>query len=127
MNSYESGQTGPTVVGDRLSESLPDAERRAGARSWWGAALAVAAVGWGANQFAPLLLMYQAGCTCPRRPSQATFGLYALGLIPGLLLGGPVSDRFGRRRVMVPALVDSVLGSPADAQAAGVGWLFAGG
>ncbi len=127
MNSYESGQTGPTVVGDRPSESLPDAERRAGARSWWGAALAVAAVGWGANQFAPLLLMYQDRLHLSTATAQATFGLYALGLIPGLLVGGPVSDRFGRRRVLVPALVDSMLGSALlCAGGTGVGWLFAG-
>ena len=28
------------------------------------------------------------------------FGVYALGLVPGLLLGGPLSDRFGRRPVI---------------------------
>jgi MFS family permease len=31
------------------------------------------------------------------------FGMYALGLVPGLLLAGPVSDRRGRRAVVVPS------------------------
>jgi MFS family permease len=95
--------------------------------AWWGAALAVAAVGWGANQFAPLLLMYESRLGLATTTAEATFGLYALGLVPGLLLGGPVSDRYGRRRVMAPALLASLLGTALlSAGGSGVGWLFAG-
>ncbi|HEV7790494.1 MAG TPA: MFS transporter [Pseudonocardia sp.] len=95
--------------------------------AWWGAGLAVAAVGWGAQQFAPLLLLYQAELRLSSTVVQATFGLYVLGLIPGLLLGGPVSDRYGRRRVMVPTLVVSVAGTVAlILGGTGLGWLFAG-
>jgi MFS family permease len=36
---------------------------------------------------------------------EALFGVYALGQIPGLLLGGPLSDVWGRRAVVVPAAV----------------------
>src|SRR3954470_18504691 len=95
--------------------------------AWWRAGLAVAAVGWGAQQFAPLLLMYQARLHLSATIIQATFGCYIVGLIPGLLLGGPVSDRYGRRRMLVAALAVSaaatallILGG------GGVGWLFAG-
>ncbi len=98
-----------------------------GGQAWWSAGLAVAAVGWGAQQFAPLLLMYQSVLHLSATTVQATFGLYVFGLIPGLLLGGPVSDRRGRRRVMVPTLAASLaatlllmLGGE------GVGWLCAG-
>jgi MFS family permease len=95
--------------------------------AWWGAALAVAAVGWGANQFAPLLLMYESRLGLAATTAEATFGLYALGLVPGLLLGGPISDRYGRRRVMAPALLASLLGTALlSAGGSGVGWLFAG-
>jgi MFS family permease len=79
-----------------------------GGQAWWRAGLAVAAVGWGAQQFAPLLLMYQSVLHLSATTVQATFGLYVFGLIPGLLLGGPVSDRYGRRRVMVPTLAASL-------------------
>ncbi|MDQ2882595.1 MAG: MFS transporter [Actinomycetota bacterium] len=97
------------------------------ARAWWGAAFVVAAVGWGANQFAPLLLMYRAGLGLSTATVEATFGMYAIGLIPGLLIGGPVSDRYGRRRVMVPALVASVAGTILLIfGGSGVEWLFAG-
>jgi MFS family permease len=94
---------------------------------WWHAGLAVAAVGWGAQQFAPLLLMYQARLHLTATVIQATFGLYIVGLIPGLLLGGPISDRYGRRRVMAPTLVVSVLATVLMIRGgSGVGWLCAG-
>ncbi len=87
----------------------------------------MAAVGWGAQQFAPLLLMYQAKLGLSTTTVQATFGMYVLGLIPGLLLGGPVSDRYGRRRVMVPTLVASIAGTALlICGGTGVGWLFTG-
>lgn len=41
----------------------------------------------------------------------ALFGAYALGLIPALLVMARVSDRLGRRRVLLAALVLSALGS----------------
>ncbi|HEX4223947.1 MAG TPA: MFS transporter [Pseudonocardiaceae bacterium] len=78
-------------------------------RSWVRAGIAVAAVGWGANQFAPLLLMYQARLGLSAATVQATFGLYALGLMPALLVGGLLADRYGRRTVLLPALASSVL------------------
>ena len=97
------------------------------ARTWWGVGLAVAVVGWGAQQFAPLLLMYQDELGLTTTTIQAVFGLYVLGLIPGLLLGGPVSDRYGRRRVMVPTLAASVVGTILlMLGGTGIGWLFAG-
>jgi hypothetical protein len=97
------------------------------ARAWWGVGLAVAAVGWGAQQFAPLLLMYQDELGLTTTTIQAVFGLYVLGLIPGLLLGGPVSDRYGRRRVMAPALAASVVATVLlMLGGTGIGWLFAG-
>lgn len=96
-------------------------------RAWLRVGVAVAAVGWGANQFAPLLLEYRARLGLSSATVEATFGLYAIGLIPGLLLGGPVSDRYGRRPVLLPALVTSVLASLLlILGGTAVGWLFVG-
>jgi predicted MFS family arabinose efflux permease len=98
-----------------------------GGRSWWRAGLAVATVGWGAQQFAPLLPLYRDRLGLSATTVQATFGMYVLGLVPGLLLGGPVSDRHGRRRVLVPALAASAAGTVLlILGGTGTGWLFAG-
>lgn len=37
------------------------------------------------------------------------FAVYALGLVPSLLLGGPYSDRYGRRTVVVPVSLFSAV------------------
>ncbi len=94
---------------------------------WWGAGAAVAAVGWGAQQFAPLLLMYRAELGVGAATVQAVFAMYVVGLIPGLLFGGPVSDRYGRRPVVLAALAASVVASALLLVGGhGVAWLFAG-
>jgi Major Facilitator Superfamily len=81
----------------------PVVERRA----WLGAGLALAAVGWGANQFAPLIVMYEARLGLSAAVVDAMFALYALGLVPALLAGGRLSDRIGRRAVVRSALLVS--------------------
>jgi MFS family permease len=114
-------------VEEQTRVSTSPGARPEGARQWWRAGLAVAAVGWGAQQFAPLLLLYQARLHLSATVTQATFGLYIFGLIPGLLLGGPFSDRYGRRRVMAPTLVVSAVATVLLMfGGTGVGWLFAG-
>ncbi|MFV2173347.1 MFS transporter [Actinomadura sp. LOL_016] len=70
---------------------------------WLPVALIMFGVGWGANQFASLLGLYTERLHLGDGAAQAMFGVYALGLVPGLALGGPASDRFGRRRVALPA------------------------
>lgn len=72
--------------------------------AWTRAALALFAVGWGANQFAALLPVYEAGGASSGEVT-ALFGAYAAGLIPALLIVAPISDRLGRRRVLRPVLV----------------------
>ncbi|GAA2781921.1 MFS transporter [Saccharopolyspora taberi] len=97
-------------------------------REWIAVGLGVAAVAWGANQFAPLLLlMYQTRSDVSAPMLQATYGLYAVGLIPGLFLGGPASDKHGRRRLVVAALVTSLLASVLlIIGGESLPWLFAG-
>jgi hypothetical protein len=57
------------------------------------------AVGWGANQFSSLLLAYEQRRGLSEGTGDALFGVYALGLIPALLLLGPISDARGRRAI----------------------------
>jgi MFS family permease len=77
--------------------------------AWLRVAAAMFAVGWGANQFAAMLLVYREEDGFSGEAVTSLFGAYALGLIPALLVLGPVSDRVGRRAVMRPVLVLSAI------------------
>lgn len=60
-------------------------------------ALALAAVGWCGNAFTPLVSVYHRDLGVDATALNALFAAYAVGLIPGLLIGGAVADRRGRR------------------------------
>lgn len=80
-------------------------------RAWLPVAAVLLGTGWGANQFAPMLLVYRQTLELSTGTLEAMFGLYALGLIPGLLLAGPLSDARGRRTVVLLAAALSLLAS----------------
>ena len=71
-------------------------------RPWQRVVIAMFAVAWGANQFSPMLVVYRDELGLSARTLALLFALYAVGLIPGLLLGGAASDRRGRRPVVLP-------------------------
>jgi MFS family permease len=68
-------------------------------------------VGWGANQFSSLLLAYRLHRGVSESTADALFGVYALGLIPALLVIGPVSDLRGRRAIVRSAGALSIVAS----------------
>ena len=70
--------------------------------AWIRVALAMFAVGWGANQFSPMLIVYRHALGLGSAEIAGLFAIYAATLIPGLLVGGPLSDRFGRRACVLP-------------------------
>lgn len=82
---------------------------RTGSRAWVKIAVAMFAVGWGANQFSPMLIVYRHELRLGAGAVAGLFLVYALTLIPGLLIGGPASDRFGRRPVVLPFVALSPL------------------
>jgi MFS family permease len=93
-----------------MSQGHVDEKPRFGAVGWLRPAIAVAAIGWGANQFAPLIVMYQQhGLSVAA--TQVMFALYAVGLVPALMVGGRWSDRAGRRIVVMTALLLSLAAS----------------
>ncbi|RBY96550.1 MFS transporter [Blastococcus sp. TF02-8] len=78
-------------------------------RAWLPVALTMFAIGWGANQFVSLLVAYRDRSGFSVSTVDALVGFYALGLIPALLVLGPVSDRRGRTPVLRVAALVSLL------------------
>src|SRR5438270_6274109 len=76
---------------------------------WRRVALAMFAVGFGANQFTPMLVVYKHQLGLSTGTQDMLFGVYAIGLAPGLLLGERASDRYGRRPLVVAFAVLSPL------------------
>ena len=100
---------------------------RTSSRAWWGTAAALVAAAWSANQFAPLIVMYQADLGLSGSELDAMYAVYVIGLVPALLVGGRLSDAIGRRRVVLPAMVLCLVGTLAlMAGGAEPGWLYPG-
>lgn len=72
---------------------------------------ALLALGWGSNQFAPLVVGYQVAAGVSAAATETMFVLYAVGLVPGLFAGGQMSDRFGRRVLILASLALSAVSS----------------
>ena len=82
---------------------------------------------WGGNHFSPLLLLYREVDGYSAVQVNLFFAFYVLGLIPGFLVAGPLSDRHGRKRLVVAALALGVAGSVVLAfGSASVLWMCAG-
>jgi MFS family permease len=81
---------------------------RTGTHAWIPVAATMFTIGWGANQFVSLLVAYREHSGLSVGTVDALVGAYALGLIPALLVLGPVSDRSGRAPVLRVAAVVSV-------------------
>ncbi|MUL82177.1 MULTISPECIES: MFS transporter [unclassified Mycolicibacterium] len=89
---------------------------------WLAVAIAVFCIGWGGNQFTPLLIAYAQHSGYTRVDVDILLGAYVLGLIPGLLIASTLSDRHGRRNAMAAGVISSALGSLV--LAIGDGWGF---
>jgi MFS family permease len=95
--------------------------------AWLPVALVLVGAGWGSNQFTPMLLVYHQALGLSTGTLEALFGVYALGLIPGLLIAGAVSDSRGRRPVVLWAAALSLAGSVALTIAGHSLWLLLAG
>jgi MFS family permease len=71
------------------------------------------ATGWAANHFAGLLPAIRDQQHLGASTVNAVFGIYALGLLPGLLVGGRASDAWGRQPVAWLGSAAALLGTVA--------------
>jgi predicted MFS family arabinose efflux permease len=79
--------------------------------SWRLAAAAMLVIGWGGNQFTPLLRVYRQVGGYSQFDVDVFLGAYVFGLIPGLLVAAAVSESRGRRPVLLAGLWSSTAGS----------------
>ena len=98
-----------------------------GVRGWFAVALATFAIAWGGNEFTPLLVMYRLEDGFSALTVDLLLFAYVLGIVPALLIGGPLSDRLGRRPVMLPAPLLAAFGSLVLAAGAHSAWMLGAG
>ncbi|WP_153504783.1 MFS transporter [Cumulibacter manganitolerans] len=85
-------------------------EPRAG-RAWLVPGAAMFAIGWGGNQFTPLLAPYRERYGYSQVDVDVFLGAYVVGLVPGLLIAAAWSDARGRHPVLLAGLLSGMLGS----------------
>lgn len=78
---------------------------------WMLVAAGLFAVAWGGNEFTPLLVMYRLEHGFSAFTVDTFLFAYVIGIIPALLICGPLSDRIGRRPIMLPATAVAAAGS----------------
>jgi MFS family permease len=74
-------------------------------RPWKSAFAAQFVCSWAGNQFSPLLLMYKDVEGYTAVTVNAFLGVYVLGLAPAFMVAGALSDRHGRRPVILAAIL----------------------
>lgn len=95
----------------RVAPSTRGAASRAEKKYWMLVAFAVLAVAYAGNEFTPMMVFYRGENVFGSVFVDALLACYAAGIAAGLLLCGPLSDRYGRRIVMLPAPIISLVGS----------------
>lgn len=101
-------------------------------QAWARIAFGMFAVGWGANQFSPMLIVYRHELNLSAAAVAELFAVYGAALIPALLIAGPLSDRYGRRPIVLPFVVLSPIATlllilgPRDLAIIAVGRALAG-
>ena len=69
------------------------------------------ATGWAANYFTAMLPVLARSEGLSHATLDGAFGIYAVGLLPGLLVGGSLSDRLGRRPLLLSGAAVAGLGN----------------
>jgi MFS family permease len=92
--------------------------------TFWLVAYCIIALGIGSNIPTPLFVLYRSHWDISLAALTRVFAIYNFFVIPSMLLNGHLSDRFGRRRVMLTALLLGAVATALFASAQGVGMLY---
>ena len=103
----------PNPARSHLGEVDPDRgpERPRRARAWLMVAPAMFLLAWGGNHFTPLVHMYEEDGGYAIWQANLLLGMYVGGLIPGLLVASALSDRHGRKPVLIAGSLAAIAGS----------------
>ncbi|WP_319021993.1 MFS transporter [Brevibacterium sp. FME17] len=88
----------------------PEPVRRRGG-AWLRVAPAIFLLAWGGNHFTPLVHMYEEDGGYAVWQANLLLGMYVGGLIPGLLIASAISDRRGRKPVLIVGTIAALVGS----------------
>jgi MFS family permease len=86
-----------------MPTARPEPQRPVAGSGWLRVCAAIFAIAWGGNEFTPLLVMYRRSDHLSATAVDGLLAIYVLGIVPAMLVGAPLSDRYGRRPLMLPA------------------------
>src|SRR6266516_5038837 len=112
-------------VSDQTTTKARSQADGVGWRPFWTVSSALFALLMGANLPTPLYDVYRQRFGFSSAVLTLVFATYAVVLIPSLLVFGQLSDRLGRRRVLMLGLGAAAVALALFAAAQGTGWLFA--
>ncbi|MET0885459.1 MAG: MFS transporter, partial [Mycetocola sp.] len=95
--------------------------------AWLRPAPAVFMLAWGGNHFTPLLHLYEELGHYDTGEANLLLGMYVVGLIPGLLLASALSDKYGRKPILLIGIGFAILGSILLACGLDTFWLLCAG
>lgn len=67
--------------------------------------------GWATNHFVAMMPVLHDRNGISEAALEVAFGIYAIGLLPGLLSGGGISDRIGRKPIVLAGATGAALGN----------------
>lgn len=109
--------TGMTCRPRATPVAVPEAGARSGQYATRGLFIGVLALllstGWVANHFVALMPVISDRQHFSTATLDAIFGIYALGLLPGLIVGGRAADALGRQSVALAGSATAVVGTVA--------------
>ena len=79
--------------------------------AWLRVAPAMFLLAWGGNHFTPLVHMYEEDGGYAIWQANLLLGMYVGGLIPGLLVASALSDRRGRKPILIAGTLAAIIGS----------------
>ncbi|MDN5807234.1 MAG: MFS transporter [Brevibacterium sp.] len=99
-----------TLTAQATTDETPETHHRRGG-AWLRVIPAMFLLAWGGNHFTPLVHMYEEDGGYAVWQANLLLGMYVGGLIPGLLVASALSDRRGRKPILIAGTIAAIIGS----------------